>query len=98
MPKIGEPYRGYSATKSEKVEYVKRQGQSRDHHCHWTGCDKQCPPAMWGCKKHWFMLPKHLRDRVWAAYRPGQEVNMTPSREYLEVAREIELWIASQKC
>ena len=52
----------------DKRAYVKSQPQTREHTCHWPGCKKQVPPAMWGCKKHWFMLPKHLRDRIWAAY------------------------------
>lgn len=36
---------------SEKVEYVKSQGQAREYHCHggMPGCKGQCPPAMWGC-------------------------------------------------
>lgn len=79
--------------KEEKVEYVKRQKQIRDHHCHWPGCDKQVPPAMWGCYRHWMMLPKRLRDMIWEAYRPGQEINGTPSREYVAIAREVQRWI-----
>lgn len=80
---------------SEKVAYVKSQGQTRDHHCHWPGCDKQVPPAMWGCYSHWKALPKYLRDAIWAAYNPGQERNWTPSREYLEVAQMVQDWIAA---
>lgn len=76
-----------------KVEYVKRQGQTRAHHCHWPGCTGQVPPALWGCRRHWYMLPKWLRDKVWQAYRPGQEIDMRPSREYLAVADEVEAWI-----
>lgn len=79
-----------------KARYVVSQGQTRVHTCHWTGCTKQVPPAMWGCKQHWFALPKHLRDRVWRAYKPGQEITMTPSAEYLAVAAEIQRWIESQ--
>lgn len=79
--------------KADKVKYVKKQGQNRNHHCHWPGCNKQVPPAMWGCYKHWMMLSKALRDRIWAAYRPGQETTMTPSREYVAVAREVQVWI-----
>lgn len=82
--------------KQQKVRYVLSQGQDRDHHCHWPGCGKQVPPAMWGCKKHWMMLPKHLRDAIWSAYRPGQEKDWTPSREYLEVADEVQRWIEAQ--
>lgn len=81
---------------TSKAEYVKSQGQTRKHHCHWDGCTAQVPPAMWGCSKHWFMLPAALRSKVWAAYRPGQEVDMTPSDKYLEVAREVQEWIANR--
>lgn len=76
-----------------KTDYVKRQPQTRRHGCHWPCCDKQVPPAMWGCKLHWFKLPKRLRDRIWATYEIGQEVDMTPSDEYLAVAREVQDWI-----
>jgi hypothetical protein len=48
---------------------------------------------MWGCKTHWFRLPKALRDRIWATYAPGQEIDMTPSREYLDVADDVQRWI-----
>lgn len=79
-----------------KAAYVRSQGQTRDHHCHWPGCGKNVPPAMWGCKAHWFALPKHLRDRIWATYVPGQEVTLTPSREYLAVADEVQAWIRAK--
>lgn len=82
-----------NTTKEEKVAWVKRAEQEREHHCHWPGCTKQVPPAMWGCYKHWMKLPKYLRDRVWAAYRPGQEKDMKPSESYLTVAREVRQWI-----
>ncbi len=77
-----------------KADYVRSQTQFRNHTCHWTGCKAQVPPAMWGCKKHWFKLPKAIRDKIWAAYRPGQEKDLQPSREYVAVAREAEAWIA----
>jgi hypothetical protein len=77
----------------EKVRYVKRQGQTRDHHCHWPGCEAQVPPAMWGCRKHWYRLPQRLRNLIWSTFRPGQETNWTPSRAYLDAAREVQEWI-----
>lgn len=80
-------------TKAAKVAHVLRAGQTRDHTCHWPGCEKQVPPAKWGCTTHWFKLPKKLRDKVWAAYRPGQEISLTPSMTYLAVAREVQNWI-----
>ena len=70
--------------------------EDRWHQCHWTGCVEQIPPAMWGCRPHWFRLPKVLRDRIWAAYRPGQEQTGTPSEAYLRVACEVQEWIAHQ--
>lgn len=62
------------------------------HKCHWPGCPKEVPPSMWGCKPHWFKLPKPMRDRIWATYRPGQEITKTPSTAYLEAAQEVRLW------
>lgn len=83
------------ATIKQKAEYVTSKNQTFNHHCHWYGCDKLVPPAMWGCKKHWFMLPQTLRNKIWAAYEPGQEIDGTPSESYLVVAREVQAWIAA---
>lgn len=77
----------------KKVQYVKSQGQTRAHQCHWPGCTTQVPPAMWGCRNHWYSLPKYLRDKIWQTYRPGQEKTLTPSAAYLAAAREVEAWI-----
>ena len=79
-----------------KKEYVKKQKQTRPHTCHWPGCNKQVPSAMWGCKPHWFKLPKKLRDRIWDAYVPGQEERMDPSDKYLAVADEVQQWISAK--
>jgi hypothetical protein len=86
--------RGARSTVGAKVRHVQRATQTRGRGCHWPGCAAQVPPAMWGCKSHWFALPKALRDKVWRAYRPGQENDMRPSREYLDVADEVQAWIA----
>jgi len=64
-----------------------------EHHCHWPGCRLRVPPKMWGCKAHWFRLPKPLRDRIWATYVPGQEITKTPSAAYLQAAGDVERWI-----
>lgn len=62
------------------------------HTCHWPGCTTPVPPKMWGCKRHWFKLPKYLRDKVWATYRPGQEKDRDVSQEYLDVADQVQKW------
>lgn len=78
---------------SEKVAHVRSAKQIRRHQCNWPGCVKEVPPAMWGCKQHWFRLPKHLRDQIWATYRVGQEETLTPSMKYLAVASDVARWI-----
>lgn len=67
------------------------------HECHWPGCGKEVPPAMWGCKGHWFTLPKAVRDKIWAAYRRGQEITKSVSPEYMAVALEAQAWIREYK-
>ena len=76
-----------------KVDYVLKQKQTSNHTCHWPGCKKQVPPAMWGCSKHWFKLPVNLRTLIWRTYIPGQEITMTPSKEYLDAADIAQKWI-----
>lgn len=82
-----------------KADYVRDQARRNttfDHHCHWPGCERSVPPAMWGCRAHWFKLPLRLRNKIWATYHPGQEVTKTPSAEYLHVAQEVQDWIKEQ--
>lgn len=83
---------------NRKADYVRGEMKKGDqgHHCHggMPGCAGLCAPAQWGCRSCWFKLPKYLRDKVWAAFRPGQEQDKSPSRLYLEVAREVQEWIA----
>jgi len=86
-------------TIGQKADYVRNEAgrnETFEHHCHWPGCEKKVPPAMWGCKTHWFKLPAGLRAKVWATYRPGQEVTKDPSDKYLAVANEVQAWINTQ--
>jgi len=83
-------------TIGRKADYVKHAPNPGGHTCHWPGCNKEVPPAMWGCKAHWFKLPAILRRKIWQTYRPGQEITKTPSREYLAAAREVQEWITSE--
>jgi hypothetical protein len=79
-----------------KADYVRAaitEGRARGHVCHWPGCARSTAPAAWGCREHWYKLPLALRNKIWASYRPGQEISKTPSRNYIEVAREVEAWI-----
>lgn len=76
---------------------AEHRSSNPQHHCHWPGCKTKVPPAMWGCSSHWFKLPKHLRDRIWNTYRPGQEITKTPSEAYLDAAGAVQEWIDAQK-
>lgn len=78
---------------ADKVKYVKSQSQFRFHECHWPGCSKQVPPALWGCREHWYKLPRELRNKIWNTYQPGQEQKLNLSKEYISVAREVQKWI-----
>jgi hypothetical protein len=68
-----------------------------DHHtCHWPGCNIQVPRAYWGCREHWMMLPKMIRDRIWEAYQPGQETGQElVSEAYIDAASAAQAWIRS---
>jgi hypothetical protein len=70
--------------------------QMPKHTCHWPGCPNAVPPAMWGCRGHWFMLPRRLRALIQKHYRPGQEISKTPSIEYIDAARKVQDWIKEQ--
>jgi hypothetical protein len=43
------------------------------------------------------MLPKGLRDDIWATYKPGQERRKDPSPEYLEAALNAVQWLAAKE-
>lgn len=64
------------------------------HTCHATGCKTTVPPEMFMCKRHWFILPKRMRDRIWATYRAGQCDDWQISSGYADAAREAVRFIA----
>ncbi len=56
------------------------------HKCHATDCSRSVSPKMLMCRKHWYMVDKPLRDKVWEEYQPGQEINKNPTYAYLLAA------------
>lgn len=66
------------------------------HTCHWPGCGKEVAPQLWGCKFHWYSLPRHIRDQIWKTYVPGQEETKTPSPAYIAAATAARKWIANR--
>lgn len=67
------------------------------HTCHATGCSARVPPEMWGCRKHWYMVPKPIRDRIWRTYRVGQCNDMNPPGEYLLAAKDAVVAVARRE-
>ncbi len=58
------------------------------HICHARGCATEVPPKLFMCLKHWKQVPKYLQKEIWFHYRPGQEVDKKPTKEYLDVTDE----------
>lgn len=52
---------------------------------------------MWGCKKHWFMVPYAIRQMIWKHYRVGQCDDMNPSKPYLLAARAAVIEVANRE-
>jgi hypothetical protein len=66
------------------------------HHCHARGCTTPVPPEMLMCRHHWFMVPRNVRAKVWAAYREGQCDDKRPSEAWLEAANAAILAVAQK--
>lgn len=79
-----------------KYDHVRQAKQTRGHKCHWPSCSIDVAPARWGCRGHWYSLPQGIRNKIWAAYKAGQEETKTPSRRYVEAAQEAQAWIADR--
>jgi hypothetical protein len=64
--------------------------------CSWPGCQTTVPADMWGCRSHWFRLPRNIRTAIWAAYRPGQETTLEISDDYRRAFKAAQDWIREQ--
>lgn len=52
------------------------------HICHAYKCNIQIPPKMLMCLKHWRKVPREIQNKIWATYRPGQEIDKIITEEY----------------
>jgi hypothetical protein len=66
------------------------------HTCLWPGCKILVSPKLWGCRRHWCMLPLDVRMDIQNAYKEGQERSETLSREYREALRRAREWITNR--
>ncbi|HEX9960573.1 MAG TPA: hypothetical protein VGB00_06555, partial [Pyrinomonadaceae bacterium] len=65
-----------------------------NHYCHAHKCKTEVPPRLFACKKHWSALPPNLKMPILANYRKGQEIDKTPTLEYIKAVNEAKLFLA----
>lgn len=61
------------------------------HACPWPGCTQCVPRHLWGCKAHWYRLPRDLRERCAWAWRYGTFA------DHVKVLEEIDEWLSRQQ-
>jgi hypothetical protein len=44
----------------------------RAGYCPVQGCGERIDPTRLMCRRDWYLVPKELRDQVWATWRSGQ--------------------------
>lgn len=57
----------------------------RPGRCPIQGCGAPIDPTRLMCRSHWYLVPKQIRDRVWATWRSGQRAF---SPEHKEAVRK----------
>lgn len=67
------------------------------HTCHAVECNTRVVPEMLMCRKHWFMVPMHIRRWVWSAYRDGQCDDQSPSADYCNAAQAAVIFVAEKE-
>ena len=50
--------------------------------CPIPGCKVDVASDMFACKRHWFSLPKYIRDEIWASYRDGIRKRTHPTKRW----------------
>jgi hypothetical protein len=58
------------------------------HLCAWPGCRRPVPLDMWGCRTHWFSLPKEIQDAIWQGWKVGK---LSP--EWITANEQAQAWI-----
>ena len=63
--------------------------------CHAVGCSAPIGQKALMCRDHWFMIPKGLRDKLWAELYSCPAGKATQS--YLAAAKECITFVAHQE-
>lgn len=67
------------------------------HTCHAVECEVSVAPQMLMCRRHWFMVPLKLRNRVWATYQDGQCDTFDPTSAYCQAAKAAVVAVAERE-
>jgi hypothetical protein len=59
---------------------------SGSNFCPIPGCGSQIDPSRLMCRAHWYVVPKDMRDRVWATWRSGQGAFSAEHQDAVRVA------------
>lgn len=51
------------------------------HECPYPGCQQRVPFEQLACRRHWYMVPKPLRDALWRAWRSDDMAEHSRVRE-----------------
>lgn len=57
--------------------------------CFAVGCPIQVGAEMFGCRGHWFMVPKGTRNTIWAEYRGGRVLGVKYCDAALDAIRAV---------
>jgi hypothetical protein len=52
------------------------------------------PLSLWGCREHWYVLPRELRVNIVLTYARGIDDDTHPTPNYIEACRQAREWIA----
>lgn len=75
------------------ITYLVDKPEIVNHHiCAWPECQDKIY-GLFACAPHWRQIPRKLQRKIWRAYEIGQEVDMSPSVEYLNVVDEVQEYI-----
>lgn len=85
-----ELYLSHFATCPQRERWRNDDAGSRGHECPWPGCTERVPRYHWGCKPHWYRVPRELRESCTWAWRYGT------AADHMAVLEEIDEWIAGQ--
>lgn len=56
--------------------------------CPVRGCRAEIDPSRLMCRRHWYTVPKEIRDLVWATWRSGDGAYSREHRAAVAVAME----------